>query len=198
MFEIEIKARLDEGEVDLLAKSLDAASGSTATPVFQIDSIFVPHPLALRDIDARAAPVIRVRVEDGAHVTLTLKRDRADELDSVEFEVGVTSAEAIQKILEELGFHSVVSVRKFRRKWHTPGFSVCLDEVARLGTFIECERSTDEPIDVEACRRQMWQWLEQWGVTAGDAVHQGYDRLMDSLLNSQTTVSRGRSSDGAS
>lgn len=178
-FEVEIKAQISESQLARLARELADSPAGLSEPIRQADAIFVPAPLRLREVDGALTPILRVRVDKDGRALLTLKQDRSDQLDSVELEVDISSPSEMEQILNRMGFHSVVRVVKARRKASAYGLSINLDVVDHLGQFVECEKMLGPEDDVDACRREMWGVLANWGISEAQAVHQGYDRLLD-------------------
>lgn len=176
MREIEIKARLRHPEV--FFRSLAEKGFQMPAGVSQIDQIFVPKPFTLGQTIGHKTPVLRIRRE-GRRFTLTSKRDLSDELDSVEHQTEISNCDATAAILNEMGYHCVIDIRKVRRAFTLADINVCVDEVEELGTFIEIEAILSADVDVRDIRRRMWDIMSSWGVADGDQVYQGYDRLLD-------------------
>jgi len=178
MREIEIKARLHDPK--LVWEELDRLGIEPSATIVQRDLIFVAKPFRLRDINASVSPVVRIR-EEATGCTLTVKRDRTDQLDSIEYEVTVSDRDATGSILDALGYHRVLEIVKRRRKFKLQEYSVCVDDVDRLGAFIEVEALVTEGAHVQNIRDAMWQLLSPFNVKQDDQVNRGYDRLLDDL-----------------
>ena len=118
--------------------------------------------------------VIRIRyLKDSAE--LTLKQQRSNESDNIECETGVSDPKQVHHMLELLGWYPAVEVTKMRRKGKFGIYEVCLDEVEKLGTFIELEKLTDEGIDAEEVRQELFKELESLGLSRADEETRGYD-----------------------
>ncbi|KKW15608.1 MAG: Adenylyl cyclase CyaB [Parcubacteria group bacterium GW2011_GWA2_50_10b] len=118
--------------------------------------------------------VIRIRyLKDSAE--LTLKQQRSNESDNIECETEVVDPKQIHHMLELLGWYPAVEVKKIRRKGKLGLYEICLDEVERLGTFIELEKLTDENIDAEEVRQELFKELESLGLSRNDEETRGYD-----------------------
>jgi adenylate cyclase, class 2 len=178
MREIEIKARLHDPK--LVWEELDRLGIKPSGTIFQRDLIFVAKPYRLRDIDATVSPVVRIR-EEQSGCTLTAKKNRTDQLDSIEHEVSVDDRDAAAAILDALGYHQVLEIVKRRQKFKLQDFSVCVDDVDRLGTFIEVEALVAEEAQIDDIRQAMWQLLRPFSVNPKDQVTKGYDRLLDEI-----------------
>lgn len=125
--------------------------------------------------------VIRIRyLKDSAE--LTLKQQRSNESDNIEYETGVMDPKQVHHMLELLGWYPTVEVRKMRRKGKLGPYEICLDEVEKLGTFIELEKLTEEDIDAEEVRRELFKELESLGLSRNDEETRGYDTQIYQLL----------------
>ncbi len=171
MYELERKARVRDRE-SAIAQVL-AAGGTLLSEVEQTDRIFVP-PATDITAPGPATTVLRVRVQ-GEVATFTFKRHRTSESDREELELEISSPEAMSKILLGLGFEPVVTVRKRRTTLRLAEFTVCVDDVEHLGTFVEVELLlADPPSTVDFGR------LDRFfaSFTDGEPVHKSYDRLL--------------------
>ena len=173
MREVEVKARI-AGSSSLVA-ALEKRGCVVAVPITQDDRIFLHTSLAFSGI-TRGSVVLRVRTTDD-QIVLTLKKQQANELDSIEREVTVNDAEETIALLEELDYREVLRIRKQRRTCSYQGMTVCLDEVEGLGSFIEVEQMTEED-DSDRIQEQLFDFLLQLGVSEENRVYQGYDSLL--------------------
>ena len=76
-----------------------------------------------------------------------------------------------------MNYSEVVRVSKVRRTANHEGMQICLDEVRGLGTFVEVDRMVDEG-NTEAIQEELFQFLEQSGISRDQRVLQGYDSLV--------------------
>jgi len=100
--------------------------------------VYYTHPIKdFRETDE----ALRVRYT-GTHYVLTYKgpRHATTGLKSrEEVNIIVDSGEAVEKILQCLGFTPSYTVWKKRERYGKPGIDISLDEVQGLGTFVEIE-----------------------------------------------------------
>ena len=166
---MEIKFRFDD-KASLLARLADL--GCQLNPaVEQDDQIFSGEPLP----DGSRC-VLRIRTTNTGSI-LTLKKDITNELDCLEVETPVGDAESTKRLLIELGYRLSVRVRKSRCQGKWGDWTVCVDEVDQLGSFIEVEAMFEDGEDAdqdELCREV----LDQLGLPGLERVTQGYDTLM--------------------
>ncbi len=118
--------------------------------------------------------IIRIRrMKDVAQ--LNLKQQCSAELDNLEYETEVKSPDETHNILQTLGWYPMVEVRKMRRKGKLGECEICLDEVEKLGTFVELEKLTDDDADSEKIQEELLQELESLGLSRNDKETIGYD-----------------------
>lgn len=147
MFEVEQKFHIDaDGEVRQRIASL---GGVVGPPAKQLDQYFA-HPS--RDF-AQTDEALRIRrVGDDAYVTY--KGAKTDQVSKTRREIelplsgGAKGAERFAELLEILGFRPVASVSKQRSKavvrWHEHDVEVAIDDVEKVGLFVELELQADE------------------------------------------------------
>ena len=173
MKEIEVKAKVKNS--DLLLKRLKELGTKLSDPVSQNDIVY-----AFGDWESNQSindrNILRIRQEDG-RALLTLKRPGINELDSREEESEVSNPNAVEAMLLLMNYREVVRVSKVRRTANHEGMQICLDEVRGLGTFVEVERMVDEG-NTEAIQEELFQFLEQSGISRDQRVLQGYDSLV--------------------
>lgn len=166
---MEIKFRIKDKPA-LLERLADL--GCQLTPaVEQDDQIFSGEPLP----DGSRC-VLRIRTTEAGSI-LTLKKDITNELDCLEVETPVGDVESAKRLLSELGYQLSVRVRKSRRQGKWNDWTVCVDEVESLGSFIEIEAMFEDGEDAdqeELCRLV----LDQLKMPDIERVTQGYDTLM--------------------
>ena len=135
MLEIELKARVPElpaiRERLLLLHAVPDGSAEERDIYYN-----APH----RDF-ARTDEALRVRYSD-ATCTLTYKGPRRRDFAlkaREEINCGVARGEAIEGIIQALGFSRVAEVKKSREYFRFRRATISLDRVEKLGTFIEVE-----------------------------------------------------------
>lgn len=121
---------------------------------------------------------LRIRTENDKTVYFTLKKSVTAELDSIEHEVIVDDAIALEKIITTLGFELYSDLTKTRRKGQYGKIELCLDEIPELGTYIEGELLCEEDVDVSVVKDELWRLFEQLGLSKDNQATVGYDVLM--------------------
>jgi len=175
MREIEVKARLrDEADFLVAASKLGIEFGQAMT---QADRTF----LSDTPYGDPAWNIFRLRRQDDKTL-FTLKFHASDRSrDNHEYETEVKDGDQIQKILERLGYKQDVYINKSRRITHYKDLELCLDEVERLGAFVEVEKLAADDADVDQIQDELWSLLKSCGVAEEDRVHDGYDTLIRNL-----------------
>ena len=131
----------------------------------QIDTVF----LLPEQVDAPIVPgskIMRVRdvlnPETGElrRSLMTLKVEEQTKLASDEYEFAVDDGNAARQMLTALGWQEIVTVDKIRLESKTEDYTICIDEVAGLGLFIELEVLTEDSADVKNIQQQMCNFLK--------------------------------------
>ena len=144
--EIEAKMKLDD--VAALEKRLTAAGAQHVVELLEVNTFFDTPRGKLKAGDEG----LRIRLEkstDGSHVeaTITHKGPRAHGRMKTrdESEVVVADARAAATLLTALGFVSVLSFEKKRRRWTLDACRIEIDTLPYLGGFVEIE-GPSEPV----------------------------------------------------
>ena len=175
MQEIEVKARVRDQAA--LLEELDVLGVVLGEPRTQSDEVYTPDG----EIPAfqPGAQFLRVR-EEPDRVILTFKQTGRNPLDNTEREVVVSNAQEMRDIILKIGFKFALRIKKTRRTGQYKNISVCLDEVEKLGTFIELERLVEEG-DAEEIQTELFNFLEELGISKEDRVTDRYDTLVKQL-----------------
>jgi adenylate cyclase class 2 len=153
-YEVEMKFPVSD-QVALDARLAELGATSSAAQVER--DVYFAHPA--RDF-AQTDEALRVRRKGRANF-LTYKGPKLDATTKTRHEIDLPlppeeeTAQAWTGLLDALGFTVVGEVRKSRRKayvvWQGRSVEVSLDEVERLGTFVELELVV-EPAEAEAAK----------------------------------------------
>jgi len=153
--EIEIKIRLDDPGP--LRTRLGESGAARHTHGLETNRIFDTPDRRLLAGDC-GLRIRESRPLDGGsplQPTLTFKgpRDPGAVKSREEFETPVADAQTLADILQRLGFREVIRYEKRRETWRLDDCAVCLDELPRLGWYVEIEGPGTEA--VEAARSQL-------------------------------------------
>ncbi len=156
----------------------------------QIDTVF----LLPEQVDAPIIPGSKImRVRDALNPEtgelqqslMTLKVEGQTKLVSDEYEFAVDDGNAARQMLTALGWQEIVTVDKARLESKTEDYTICIDEVAGLGLFIELEVLTEDSADVKDIQQQMCNFLKNLNID-GELWKIPYDT---SIRNIQNNVS---------
>ena len=188
MIEIESKFKLSDNMTrDKLIAILESQFVVPASVKHQIDTVF----LLPEQVDAPIIPgskIMRVRdvlnPETGElqRSLMTLKVEGQAKLVSDEYEFVVDDGNAARQMLTALGWQEVVTVDKVRLESKTEDYTICIDEVAGLGLFIELEVLTEDSADVKNIQQQMRNFLKNLNID-GELWKIPYDTSIRNLQN---------------
>jgi len=151
----------------------------------QIDTVF----LLPEQVDAPIIPgskIMRVRdildLETGElrRSLITLKVEGQTKLASGEYEFTVDDGNIARQMLVALGWREVVTVDKVRLESKTEDYTICIDEVAGLGLFIELEVLAEDDVDIDALQKQMRSFLKSLNID-GELWNIPYDTSIRNL-----------------
>ena len=191
MIEIESKFKLASDITrDNLIAILKSQFITSISSKRQIDTVF----LLPEQVDAPIIPGSKImRVRDALNPEtgelqqslMTLKVEGQTKLVSDEYEFAVDDGNAARQMLTALGWQEIVTVDKARLESKTEDYTICIDEVAGLGLFIELEVLTEDSADVKDIQQQMCNFLKNLNID-GELWKIPYDT---SIRNIQNNVS---------
>lgn len=188
MIEIESKFKISDDITrdELLAILKDQLIAQISSKR-QIDTVF----LLPEQVDAPIVPgskIMRVRdvlnPETGElrRSLMTLKIEGQTKLASDEYEFVVDAGNTARQMLAALGWQEIVTVDKVRLESRTKDYTICIDEVAGLGLFIELEVLTEDSADVKNIQQQMYNFLKSLNID-GKLWKIPYDTSIRNLQN---------------
>lgn len=162
MIELECKLRIPDRRV--LAQALRALGAEGHADQYERNWTFDTEDQAI----FRMGGLVRIRTLNGEPAgILTLKRpvEQASFKAREEIETVVGDVEATRTILEVLGYHVDWYYEKRRQHWEYGACQIALDELPRLGCFIEIEGPDETTI------RELLQTL---GLDPGTNIQESY------------------------
>lgn len=166
MIEVESKFKVlgDITQSDLLAVLKDQFIAPISSK-HQIDTVFllpeqVDAPIAPGSKIMRVRDVLNPKTGELQQSLMTLKVEGQAKLVSDEYEFAVDDGNAARQMLTALGWQEIVTVDKVRLESKTKDYTICIDEVAELGLFIELEVLTEDSADVKNIQQQMCNFLK--------------------------------------
>ncbi|RRJ33465.1 class IV adenylate cyclase [Halocatena pleomorpha] len=186
MYEVEVKVKASHDRAQSRLANSDATHTGT---VKQTDTYYdAPHrEFAATDEALRIRTERTLDRETGTTTRLTYKGPRIDDESKTraEIETGVASHEQLADILENLGFAPVATVEKTRDRYAIDAYTVTLDVVTDLGTFVEVETELEPDATteaIEAARDRAFSLLREFGFDPEKGIRTSYLGL---LLNNQ-------------
>ena len=170
MIEIEAKFKLlsnitRDNLIAILKNQLIAPISSKR----QIDTIFllpeqVDTPIIPGSKIMRVRDVLDPETGELQRSLMTLKIERQAKLVSDEYEFAVDSGDMARQMLAALGWQEVVTVDKVRLESKTEDYTICVDEVAGLGLFIELEVLAEDDANTDNIQQQMYSFLKNLNI----------------------------------
>jgi adenylate cyclase class 2 len=171
--EIEVKYRVLD-QAGLLA-ALEVRGIRLSAPSHQDDQAYAPvtwEPGTPRI----GVTFARLRTQDGG-CTFTTKTPVDNVLACEEHETVIADREAMHRAVVAMGYRPTVRVEKTRRTALVGSYSLCLDEVAGVGTFLEVEAVSSHIAGMTEMQDELSAWVEALGVTV-ERTGATYDQLV--------------------
>ncbi len=184
MYEVELKVRADHDAVRSRLEEMDA---DPVGEVRQVDTYYDAPHREFAETD-EALRLRRERDEDGwTETRVTYKGPLVEAASKTreEFETGVADGETMDDVFQSLGFAPAATVEKRRVRFVVDGYTVTLDDVADLGTFVEVEREAPES-EVGRAREGAFEVLRSLGLDPDDQIRTSY---LGMLLGNETPES---------
>ena len=175
MREIELKFKVENK--DKIISFLENNNCEISNVVCQYDTIYVGD---LNNVESVEGSVwLRVRKTDDV-VELNYKKQSAKKMESQEIEFEVNSYEKANSFLKALGFKEWVQVNKKRQHSKYNDYNICIDEVERLGTFVEIELLIDEDNDIDY-EEMLLGVAKEMGIDTNNRINSHYDTMISEL-----------------
>jgi adenylate cyclase class 2 len=176
--EIEVKAKIESFE-EIQSKLTDLGC-VFSEPQIQKDRVYLDNSIEFPDKTVGTL-YLRIRNSNGKNI-FTLKKQLATEAENLEKELVINDPEKCNDILKLMGYHEVLQISKTRIKCKFNEMKICLDQVDRLGAFVEVEKMTTEN-DTEKVKKELFEFLEILGVKKEDQIFKGYATMIYELDN---------------
>ena len=178
MQEIEIKFRADN--LNEIKEKLIALGCILSEELNQKDTVFVPD---INDSSHTSGKmVIRIRNVNGRN-ELNLKKQSNKRIQSKEIEFEVSDFNSSYDFLKTLGLEEYVTVEKKRITTKYKEFNICIDEVKRLGSFVEIEIITEEENKTDLYEQQILDIAKELGIDINNRINNFYDTMIRELDN---------------
>ncbi len=177
MREIELKFKVDN--LDVLINKLKEEQCEISAVKMQNDTIYVQN---LDDTESKEGSVwLRVRKENDK-IELNYKKQSKKKMESEEIEFEVSSYELANQFLKALGYLPWVEVNKKRRYSNYKEYNICIDEVEKLGSFVELEILVDKD-NKEDYELALLEVAKKLGINPDKRINSHYDTMISELNN---------------
>lgn len=175
MREIELKFKVDN--LDKIVSYLESTGCKISDTTVQNDSIFVED---LNDVESTEGSVwLRIR-KTNDKIEMNYKRQSSQKMESEEIEFEVNSYEKVNDFLKALGFKQWVEVNKKRRHTKYKDCNVCIDQVEKLGDFIELELLIENNDDVDY-EEYLLNLAKELNIDTNNRINSHYDTMISEL-----------------
>ena len=188
MIEIEAKFKLSDNMTrDKLIAVLKSQFVAPISIKYQIDTVFllpeqVDTPIIPGSKIMRIRDILDPETGELQRSLITLKVEGRTKLVSDEYEFAVDDGDMARQMLTALGWQEVVTVDKVRRESKTEDYTICIDEVAGLGLFIELEVLAEDDANTDNIQKQMYSFLKNLNIN-GELWKTPYDTTIRNLRN---------------
>lgn len=186
MIEIESKFKLSANITrDKLITVLESHLVAPISVKHQIDTVFllpeqVDAPIVPGSKIMRVRDVLDPKTGELQQSLMTLKVEGQAKLVSDEYEFAVDDGNMARQMLTALGWQEVVTVDKVRLEPKTEDYTICVDEVAGLGLFIELEVLAEDDANTDNVQQQMHSFLKSLNID-GELWKTPYDTSIRNL-----------------
>jgi len=171
--EIEIKYRVLDREA--LTRALARIGVKLTPPVRQEDQAYAPA--SWRAGDSRIGVTFARLRTQGDGCTFTTKTPVDNVLACREHETSVGDRDQMHEAIQAMGYRPTVRIIKDRRTGVLSDFSICLDEVEGLGTFLEIECLHAGGDGMERTQDRLAVFVDSLAVQL-ERTHLSYDELL--------------------
>ena len=186
MIEIEAKFKLSANITrDKLITVLESHLVVPISVKHQIDKVFllpeqVDTPIIPGSKIMRMRDILDPETGELQRSLITLKIEGQTKLASDEYEFAVDDGDMAHQMLTALGWQEVVTVDKIRLESKTEDYTICIDEVAGLGLFIELEVLAEDDANTDNIQQQMYSFLKSLNID-GEIWKVPYDTSIRNL-----------------
>ncbi|MDD5433682.1 MAG: class IV adenylate cyclase [Candidatus Pacebacteria bacterium] len=180
MIEVEIRAKINHKSQ--VQDKLKQAGATLVKSINQADRIF-GHEMFLdeKKMIVEGGLSARIRQVDGK-AWLEFKEISRNKGAGIEIKADLDNIEEGLRFFEKLGFEEAFALNKQREVYSLNGFEICLDEVEKLGNFIEIEKSALSQDEIEAAKQECLELLEKVSPES-EIINKKYGDLMQEILN---------------
>lgn len=127
------------------------------------------------DEDNQLSHCLRLRTKNDKYF-ITYKDDVFDNgkwLYSNEYETSIGSIEIMKEIFNRLGLIKFIEINNRKETYLYNDYEIVLEDVKDLGTFMEVEYVTNEDVDVNLVKRQIYDFIEKLNINVSKELNMG-------------------------
>lgn len=175
MREIELKFKVEN--IEKIISFFEKNNCQMSPITYQYDTIYVKD---LDNVKSTEGSVwLRIR-KNNEKIELNYKKQSAKKIESEEIEFEVNSYEKANSFLKALGFKEWVQVNKKRQYSKYKDYNICIDDVEKLGTFVEIELLINEQNDINY-EEQLLNIAKEMGINTNNIINSHYDTMISEL-----------------
>ena len=179
MIEIEINARVKD--FSEIKKSLEEKQAVQLGAYKQIDIVF-GHPKFLDENNFIIDGGLSARIRQKNDEIFVDFKEITRATGGIEMRCESHSMEGAKEFLEKLGFEEAFTTVNFREKYELNDFVVCLDNVEKLGKFIEVEKeikdANEKMSTKKACEEKLAELCDDYEI-----IEKKYGDLVQEMKN---------------
>ncbi len=186
IFEVEVKVPISD--IGFIEKGLERLSAIKTNTETQID-VYLNHPcrsFGTTDEALRLRRRVNISLEDQDEIDIshpllemTYKGPKIDTTTKtrVELSLGIDDIDIARDLLVNLGFEEVAVISKKRIFYHINEIVVSIDDVEKVGIFLELERVVYSKDQIPEARNDIFHLLEELGVDPSISTRTSYLEL---------------------
>lgn len=181
MIEVEMKIKISESDFLKVEQKLNSKSNKKVEEI--MDDLYFQHPC--RNF-GETDEALRIRISNN-DVFITYKGPKLSEEMKTreEIEFKVEDFDKAKRALERLGFVPVAHVKKHRVSYEYGDYTISLDRVNQLGTFLEIECDISSEREIEEKENHIKTFLrERLGIKEFKSIRKSY---LEMLLEKNNT-----------
>ncbi len=179
MIEVEIRAKIkNKSEVQSKLKEMAAELIKTDR---QVDKIF-GHEMFLDENKMIVEGGLSARIRQTNKGIWLEFKEISRQGAGIEIKADLDNLNEGLRFFEKLNFKEAFTISKLREVYSYNGFEICLDEVERLGDFIEIEKMVADSNEIEEAKNQCLELLQKIAPEA-EITNKKYGDLMQEIIN---------------
>jgi len=179
MIEVEIRAKIEN--ISLVKESLNSIGARFIKTIRQEDRIF-GHPKFLDENTKIIEGGLSARIRGVNNIFKVEFKEIVRQGGGIEVSAELDDANEGVELLNKLGFEESFTILKTRDVYEYNGFEIALDEVEKLGSFIEIEKMVKSQEETAEAREECMAVLKQISPESS-VINEKYGDMMQNIIN---------------